>query len=78
MLSSYFSQISTEFLPLNVSNLPVCIQNYLKNNQNNHIPILEEFQVYSQIKKAKKPKSIVPGDLPVKLIKKFQLNWLAQ
>ena len=32
-------------------------------------PILDEWQVYRKIKGSKKPNSVVPGDLPVKLVK---------
>ena len=34
-------------------------------------PILEEWQVYKKIKGSKKHNSVVPGDLPVKLVKEF-------
>ena len=32
---------------------------------------LNEWQVYKRIKESKKPNSLVPGDLPVKLVKEF-------
>ena len=34
-------------------------------------PVLEEWQVYEKLRKSKKPNSIIPGDLPVKLLKEF-------
>ena len=34
-------------------------------------PVLEEWQVYEKLRKSKKPNSLIPGDLPVKLIKEF-------
>ena len=34
-------------------------------------PQLEEYEVFSKISKAKKPNSIVPGDLPKKLVQEF-------
>ena len=73
-LADYFSQISAEFPPLKVTNLPVHIQEFLNNNQNEDIPELQEYQVYEQISKAKKPKSSVPGDLPIKIIKEFSVE----
>ena len=33
-----------------------------------NVPVVDEMQVYQQIKKAKKPKTGVPGDLPKSLI----------
>ena len=35
------------------------------------IPRLEEYEVYKKICKAKKPNSIVPGDMPKKLVQEF-------
>ena len=34
-------------------------------------PVLEEYEVYNKLKKSKKPNSLVPGDLPVKIVKEF-------
>ena len=34
-------------------------------------PVLEEYQVYEKLLKSKKPNSLVPGDLPVKIVKEF-------
>ena len=36
-----------------------------------NFPVLDEFDVYQKIKKAKKPKAGVPNDLPRKLIQEF-------
>ena len=40
-------------------------------SQDKSIPILSDFEVYEQIRKSKKPKSSVPGDLPRRLVKEF-------
>ena len=34
-------------------------------------PVLEEWQVHRKLLSSKKPNSLVPGDLPVKLVKDF-------
>ena len=36
-----------------------------------NFPVLDEFDVYQKIKKAKKPKAGLPNDLPRKLIQEF-------
>ena len=41
-------------------------------------PVLEEWQVYKKLQKSKKPNSVVPGDLPVKLVKEFNLRLALQ
>ena len=38
-------------------------------------PVLEEWQVHRKIVKTKKPNSIIPGDLPVKLVKEFSVEY---
>ena len=34
-------------------------------------PVLEEWEVHEKLKSSKKPNSLIPGDLPVKLVKEF-------
>ena len=34
-------------------------------------PVLQDWQVYEKLRASKKPSSLVPGDLPVKLVKEF-------
>ena len=71
-MAEYFSCISQEYLPLQLSTLPPCVQSYLSTPISNQIiPRLSEFDVYSKIVRAKKPKSSVPGDLPRKIVKNF-------
>ena len=36
-----------------------------------NVPLLEEYQVFKRIQKSKKPNSIVPGDIPAKIVKEF-------
>lgn len=68
-IANHFSKISQEYPPLNVANLPPHVQNKLKQPINpSEIPQLSIREVYEKIRKAKKPKSAVPGDIPKTLI----------
>ena len=71
-IANYFSQISQEFPPLNFDLLPNNVKSKLSNPSNQEeIPQLSDYQIYEQIKKSKKPKSSVPGDLPRRLVQEF-------
>ena len=71
-LASYFSSISQEFEPINSDEFPPWIKEKLNYGKlDSSKPILEEWQVYLKLKHSKKANSLVPGDLPVKLIKEF-------
>ena len=71
-LADYFSQISQEFSPICKDNLPPWIKDKLHRGiTDNSKPVLEEWQVHKKIQKSKKPNSLIPGDLPVKLVKEF-------
>ena len=68
--ADYFSKISQEFQPIDVSNFQPNIQSKLKAAESESSkPVLEEWQVYGKLQHSKKPNSTVPGDLPVKLVK---------
>ena len=69
-MAQHFSLISQEYQPLSMSNLPVVVQTFLKNDES-FPPELHVYDVYLRIKKAKKPNSQVPGDLPPKIVKKY-------
>ena len=63
---TYFTIISKEFCPLDVSVFPVRVKVKLL-DQCVNVPIIEDYQVYEAMKSAKKPKSAgVPGDQPRK------------
>ena len=72
VLAEYFSSVSQEYSPLDVSSLAPNIQVYL-----NHpvppelIPSLSVYDVYRKISSAKKPNSSVPGDFPKKVINQY-------
>ena len=73
----YFTDISKEFPPLDVSTLPVRVKVKLLAKALN-VPTIEDYQVYDIIKSAKKPRSSgVPGDLPKKLVQEFPVKLAA-
>ena len=71
MMANYFSSVSQEYAPLNVNNLPPNVQKYLGNPVLNISPELSHSEVWTKLVKAKKPNSVVPGDLPKKLTQRF-------
>ena len=71
-IAQHFAQISQEFPPFDYNKLPEQVKVKLDlASQDKSIPILSDFEVYEQIRKSKKPKSSVPGDLPRRLVKEF-------
>ena len=68
LIAAYFSDISREYSALEIINLPQNIQSFLKINDTNLAPKLTVQAVYSRIAKAKKPRGIIPGDLPKKIV----------
>ena len=66
----FFASISQEYPPLNEELLPDRVKNVL-NAQCSNIPVIADWQVFEAIKKTKKPKSGVPGDLPRKIVQEF-------
>ena len=62
-LAVYFDRISQEFDPLTQEDIPFTYQA--------GIPILRTFEVASRIRRFRKPKSMVPGDIFLKLVTKF-------
>ena len=74
-LADYFSKISQEFEPICADNFPPYIKEKLARGKTDPTkPILEEFEVYEKLCKSKKPNSLIPGDLPVKLVKEFTVE----
>ena len=62
-LARQFNAISKEFSPLQPSEIPHTYRRAL--------PLLQVFEVVSRIRKIRKPKSIVEGDLFPELVMKF-------
>ena len=61
--AAFFNNISSEYRPLNIENIPKTFERDL--------PRLTNEQVLKRIKSAKKPNSTVPGDIAPVLFKKF-------
>ena len=67
-IAQHFANISQEFLPLNYNLLPADVRDNIDQPIcESKIPELPDHDVYQKIRKSKKPKSSVPGDLPRKL-----------
>ena len=69
LIADHFSSISQQFHPLNVSSLPLHVQEKLKCESTP--PVVSEFETYRTIQSAKKPKSGLPTDLPREITREF-------
>ena len=67
-IAEHFTQISAQFQPLDPVSLPQVIQDFLAVKSIDEIPTLSVKEVEKRIRSANKPNSIVPGDLPKKLV----------
>ena len=70
LIADYFSKISQEYHPLQVTSLPQNIISFLATPDLPSVPRLSVYATMKRIIKAKKPLGIVPGDLPRKLVQK--------
>ena len=70
-IAQYFAQISQEYPPLDSNSLPQRVRDNLNSSDPADVPLLAEHDVSEQIRKSKKPKSGVPGDLPKKVTERF-------
>ena len=71
-LADYFPNISQQFTALDVNNPPVRVRAKLDSPVNScDIPRIETFQVWEIMKKGRKTKSTVPGELPARLRHEF-------
>jgi hypothetical protein len=70
-IAEHFSQISREYPALNIVNLSQTVQNKLCHRLKADLPYVSRYKVENMIRKAKKSKSGVPGDLPKILHKEF-------
>ena len=69
LIADGFSSISQQFHPLNVSSLPLHVQEKLKCESTP--PVVSEFETYRAIQSVKKPKSGLPTDLPREITREF-------
>ena len=72
-ISSHFAKISQQYPPLDTQSLPQHVQDKLAEGAHlfGRRPQIEEYEVYDELMKAKKPKTGIPGDLPRCLVKEF-------
>ena len=74
-MADYFSSISQEFAPIDVDEFPPTIKESLENGKKDtNIPTLFEHEVHAKIIKAKKPHSMVPGDIQRLLVKECSVE----
>ena len=59
-LAEYFIKVSREFKPLEENQIPL--------TWNKTLPTLEKFEVAARVRKFRKPKSMVPGDVFPRLV----------
>ena len=71
-IAQHFAQISQEYPPLNFNLLPVQVKAKISQPVNpEELPDVFDHSVYESIRKSKKPRSSVPGDLPRCIIQEF-------
>ena len=70
-IAEHFSKISQEYPPLDMSKLSKSVQDKLDAANKSDLPFLSRYKVQKMIRKAKKSKTGVPGDLPKILHKEF-------
>ena len=71
-IAQYFASISMEYSPLEPENLPETVQKVL--NDGTQPPVISEYECYNKLKAAKKPKSVIPGELPSRIVKEFTVE----
>ena len=69
--TNIFAQISQEYPTLDFECLPQHVRDNLDTSDTSEHPKMSVEDVSEQIRKSKKPKSGVPGDLPKKVTEKF-------
>ena len=71
-IAEHFASISQEYSPLNVNMLPERVKARLRDGTNP--PTITEYECFEKIKKSKKPKAVIPGDLPNTIVKEFMVE----
>ena len=70
-IADHFANISQDYEAIKIANFPPKMRDDLSNPDVSVVPQLEEYEVYQQICKAKKPNSTVPGDMPKRIVQEF-------
>ena len=73
-MADFFSSISQKFDPIDVDKFSPAIKDVLEKGKNEPVPILAEHEVHDKIVKAKKPNSMVPGDIKKVLVKECSVE----
>ena len=68
-IAEHFAAISKEYSPLNQAQLPARVQTKLQ--AQHELPSISEYECYLNLKATKKPRSVIPGDLPSEIVKEF-------
>ena len=71
-IAEHFAEISAEFKPLDPTQLPDRVK--VKVNDDSRPPVISEHDCYIKLRSAKKPKSVIPGDLPNTIVKEFMVE----
>ena len=72
-IADFFAAISGELEPITIEKLSPKLREKLKMKQN--VPIIEDHEVFEKIKRAKKPNSSVPRDIPKKVMIEFAAEY---
>ena len=71
-IAEHFAKISQEFPPLKITLLPDVVKEKISGeNSATELPEISDYEMYRAIRRSKKPRSQVPGDLPRRLIQEF-------
>jgi hypothetical protein len=71
-IAEYFASISQEFPPLNRDQLPEHVKAKLDTPVTpDELPTIQDYVIYENIKRSKKPRSCVPGDVPRRIVQEF-------
>ena len=68
-IAEHFAAISKEYSALNKDQLPTRVQTKLE--EQSKLPTISEYECYLKLKATKKPRSVIPGDLPSEIVKEF-------
>ena len=71
-IAHHFAQISQEFPPLNVDLLPEPVRAKISQPTiTAELPVILDHEIYENIRRSKKPRSSVQGDLPRRIVQEF-------
>jgi hypothetical protein len=71
IIADHFATISQDYDPISLTNFPPKMREELTQPDLSVVPCLADYEVFKKICKAKKPNSIVSGDLPKKIVQEF-------